>query len=54
LGRGVFANEDRGETGANARGCEQANFVFQFGEDLVADFGAVEDACGHAVLAFVG
>ena len=52
LRRGVFANEDGGETGADARGCEQADFVFQFGEDLVADFGAVEDACGHAMVAF--
>jgi hypothetical protein len=24
-----------------------ADFGLQIGEDLVADFGAVEDACGH-------
>ena len=50
---GIFAHEDGRETGANAGGGQQADFVLEFDEDLVANFGAVEDACGHAVLAFV-
>jgi hypothetical protein len=50
---GILADKDRRETGTNARGGEEANFVTQFGEDLVADFGAVKDARGHSWLAFL-
>ena len=52
LRSGVLADKDGGETGTNARGGEEANFIFQLGEDLVANFGAIQDSCGHAVLAF--
>ncbi|HEU0049487.1 MAG TPA: hypothetical protein VFQ43_18010, partial [Nitrososphaera sp.] len=31
---------------------EQADFVAQLSENLVADFGAVEDSRGHSWLAF--
>jgi len=50
---GIFAHEDGCKARANSGGRKQADFVLEFGEDLVANFGAVEDACGHAVLAFV-
>jgi hypothetical protein len=47
LGGGIFTDQDGGETGADALGGELADFGLQVGEDQVADFGAVEDACGH-------
>jgi len=52
LRSGIFADEDGSEAGTNASGRKQPYFIAQFGEDLVADFSAVEDACGHAKLAF--
>ena len=48
----IFPDKHRREAGTDACGSEKADFIFQFGEDLVADFCAIEDACGHAVLAF--
>jgi hypothetical protein len=51
---GIVADEDGGETGFNAHGGEKRNFVLKFGEDLVTNFEAVEEACGHVKLAFVG
>ncbi len=48
LRSGIFADEDRGEAGANACGGEEADFIFQLSEDLVANLCAVENACGHA------
>ncbi len=50
---GIFTHKYSRKARAHARGREQANFVFQLGKDLVADFCAIEDACGHARLAFV-
>jgi hypothetical protein len=50
---GIFADEDGGKAGANSRCGEDADLVAEFGEDLVADFEAVENARGHAELAFV-
>ena len=52
LRSGVFSDEDRGEARTNAGRREQTNFVFQFGENLIADLRAIEEACGHVVLAF--
>jgi len=52
LGRGIFADQDGGEARANACGGEQADFVAQLSENLIADFGAVEDSRGHFWLAF--
>jgi hypothetical protein len=50
---GVFSYKDSGEAGTNTGCSENADFVFQFGENLVADFCAIEDARGHERLAFV-
>ena len=50
---GVFADEDGSEARPNARSGKQANFVFQFGKDFVADFESIENACRHRALAFV-
>src|SRR6266852_3932042 len=50
---GIFADENCGQPWPHARRCEQSDFVFKFGEDLVANFVAVENARDHAMLAFV-
>ena len=47
LGSGIFADEDRGKAGANALGGEASHFGFQFGEDFVANFQAIENLCWH-------
>src|SRR6267378_216925 len=44
---GIFADEDGGKAGADALRMELDDIGLQFGEDFVADFQAVEDACGH-------
>src|ERR1700730_5306691 len=44
---GIFADEDGSEAGANSLRAEFGKIGFQFGEDFVADFQAVENACGH-------
>jgi len=49
---GVLADKNGCEAGANTGRGKQAYFIAQLGEDLVPDFEAVEDARGHAVLAF--
>src|SRR5712664_699391 len=53
LRSGILADKDRRETGTNACGGEESDFVTQFGEDLVPNFGAVENARGHSWLAFL-
>ena len=50
---GIFADQDSGQARANAGRGEQADFVAQLSENLVADFGAVEDSRGHSWLAFL-
>ena len=52
LRSGVFADEDRGETGANACGGERADFALQFSKDSLTNFQAIEDARGHVLFAF--
>ena len=52
LRSGVFSHENGSKTRAHARRGKEANFVFEFGKDLVSDFRAVEDAHSHASLAF--
>lgn len=52
LGSGIFAHEDDGETRADAFTSQALDFLAEFREDLIADFCAVEDACGHSWLAF--
>ncbi len=52
LRSGIFAHKNGSQPGANASRREQADFVAQLGEDLVANFGAVENPCGHSWLAF--
>ena len=49
---GILSDEDRGEAGTHAGRAEEADLISQLGKDLVANFGAVEDPCGHAMLAF--
>ncbi len=44
---GIFADKDGGKAGADALRMELDDIGLQFGEDFVADFQAVEDACGH-------
>ena len=53
LRSGVFADEHGSQARANAFLRQAADFVLQFREDFVANFGAVKDACSHFVLAFV-
>jgi hypothetical protein len=48
----IVPHEDGCEARANPGGGEQADFVLQFGEELFANLCPVEDACGHAELAF--
>src|SRR5712692_7096260 len=47
LRRGILTDENSSEPGTNACGGEEADFIFQLGEDLVADFIAVKNARGH-------
>jgi hypothetical protein len=48
LGRGIFSDEDCGESWADVLfQVEFHHLGTNFGEDLVADFEAVEDARGH-------
>src|SRR5437879_13335200 len=49
---GIFTDKNCSKARPHTGGRKQANFVFQLGEDLVTNLSAVEDACGHAVLAF--
>src|SRR5205807_1397318 len=49
---GIFADQYGGESRANPGGGEQADFVAELSENLIADFGAVEDTRGHSWLAF--
>src|SRR5260370_40370013 len=44
---GIFADEDRSQTRANAFMAKADDFVFQLGEDFIADFSSVENPCGH-------
>ena len=53
LGGGIFADEYGRKTGANAFGGKARDFVLEFGEDLIANFCAVEDACCHSALPVV-
>ena len=48
----IFADEDSGKTGANALCGKASDFLFEFDENLVADFESIEDACSHAALTF--
>ena len=52
LRSGIFTDENGCQAGADPRGGEQADFIFQLGENLVADGLAVKDARGHSRLAF--
>ena len=50
---GIFADENGSKAGLDAGGGQHANFVLEFGEDLVPDFLAIENACSRAPLAFL-
>jgi hypothetical protein len=44
---GIIAGENGGEARANAGGREHADFIAELFEDLITNFVAVENACGH-------
>src|SRR5882724_2694718 len=50
---GIFSDEDGGQAGAHACRGQDTDFIFQLGENLVADDFAVKDARGHTQLAFL-
>jgi hypothetical protein len=50
---GIVSNEDGGEAGLDVLAGEAGDFGLEFGEDLVADFESIQDACGHANLTFI-
>ena len=49
----IFSDEYCREAWANAGRSKQPDFVTQLGENLVADFLAIQGACGHSRLAFL-
>ena len=49
LRSGIFTDKNSGQTWANAFASHARNFAFQFGEDFIADFDPVENACGHSI-----
>jgi hypothetical protein len=53
VGGGIFTNEDGGEARFDALPGETSDFSLEFGEDLIANFESIKDACGHAWLTFV-
>ena len=52
LRSGIVSDEYSRKTGLDALSFETSDFAFEFGEDLIADFESVKDACGHAGLTF--
>src|SRR5882724_6026212 len=49
----IFADQDSGQTGADAFTGKAGDFTFQLSEDFVADFGSIQYACGHSLFAFL-
>src|SRR5712671_575869 len=49
----IFADQDGGQTGADAFTGKAGDFTFQLSEDFVTNFGSVQDACSHSALAFI-
>lgn len=47
LRRGVFPDKNSGKAGPDSLRVKTGDFGFQLGENFVADFQAVEDACRH-------
>jgi len=47
LGGGIVSGENGGEAGAYALRGDSGDFLFQFDENLVANFYSVENLCRH-------
>src|SRR4029077_7172311 len=47
LRRGIFANQNWGEAGTNALGSQARYFLLYLDENVITNFGSVEDARGH-------
>ena len=47
LGSGIVTDQDSGEAGADILRLQAGDFVFQLKENLIADFRAIENLCGH-------
>ena len=47
LGGGIVANQDGGEAGPDILRLQRGDFAFQLQENLIADFQAIENLCGH-------
>jgi len=45
--RGILADENRGETGANPLRVKAGNVLFELSKNFVADFQTVESLSGH-------